>query len=228
VFTHYNETVWPAQIFLLLIAVVCVVGLLHRPPSSSASSRQNALIGSLLAALWAWMAIVYHFIFFSKINAAAWIFGGAFLVQAALLIRQTLLGGLDFTLDHRDRAPRLRALVGSALIFYSLFGYPIVGALAGDRYPATPTFGLPCPTTIFTLGLLLFARTPKLPISVLIVPLAWAVIGTSAAIGLGVIGDFGLPFAALTIVLLLVFTRPKTTTPSTRRRPSASITGATT
>src|SRR6478735_636787 len=46
--------------------------------------------------------------------------------------------------------------------------------------PAVPTFGLPCPTTIFTIGVLLFAKAP-VPRSAFIVPVLWALVGSTAA-----------------------------------------------
>ena len=54
-----------------------------------------------------------------------------------------------------------------------------------------PTFGLPCPTTIFTIGLLCFA-VPPTPRSPLIVPLLWCLVGAQAAFLLGVQPDLGL------------------------------------
>jgi hypothetical protein len=50
---------------------------------------------------------------------------------------------------------------------------------------------VPCPTTIFTLGLLLFAA-PPVPRIAFLVPLLWAAVGSVAAVSLGVVEDFGL------------------------------------
>src|SRR5665647_2806931 len=61
----------------------------------------------------------------------------------------------------------------------------------GHHYPAAPTFGLPCPTTIFTFGVLLMAARP-LPWLVLVAPMVWAAIGAAAAFSLGVTQDIGL------------------------------------
>lgn len=79
---------------------------------------------------------------------------------------------------------------------YALILYPLLGHLLGHRYPALPTFGLPCPTTIFTLGLLLFAA-PPLPRSAFVVPVLWAGVGSIAAFKLGVLQDLGLMVAGL-------------------------------
>lgn len=51
----------------------------------------------------------------------------------------------------------LLALAGIALIADALVLYPVWSAYSGHSYPETATFGLPCPTTIFTIGVLCFA-----------------------------------------------------------------------
>jgi hypothetical protein len=95
-------------------------------------------------------------------------------------------------------------LGGALLVGYALIGYPLLASLLGQQFPATPTFGLPCPTTIFTLGVLLWLQRPA-PVFLLIIPLAWSVIGTAAALQLDVREDFGLLVAAvLTVVLRFV------------------------
>jgi hypothetical protein len=78
--------------------------------------------------------------------------------------------------------------------------YPVLGAMAGHIYPASPVFGImPCPTTIFTFGLLLWTER-KVPGFLLVIPFLWALLGLSAAVTLGVHEDFGLPFAGLIAV----------------------------
>lgn len=59
--------------------------------------------------------------------------------------------------------------------------YPLIGLIVTHPYPETPSFGVaPCPTTIFTLGLLLLVRHPR-PWLLAAVPLLWSVLGGSAA-----------------------------------------------
>jgi hypothetical protein len=70
--------------------------------------------------------------------------------------------------------------LGGLFVVYALVVYPLLGAALGHRFPAAPTFGLPCPTTLFTVGLLAFLRRP-FPASVLVIPALWTVVGTSAA-----------------------------------------------
>ena len=71
------------------------------------------------------------------------------------------------------------------VIAFALVVYPVWSAYASHPCPETPTFGLPCPTTIFTIGLLCFA-VPPTPRSPLIAPRLWCLVGAQAALGFGV------------------------------------------
>jgi len=186
VFARYNDSVWPMQVILYLLALAAVA-LLVRP-----GSMQSRMISAVLAFLWAWMAIAYQFAFFTEINPASWLFGMLFALGALLFGRVGILKGkLQFR-----RGDRTRLWVGSSLIAFGLVVYPLLGYSFGQRYPRVPTFGLPCPTTIFTIGLLLFLN-PPVPKSVFLVPLIWAAVGSIAAIQLGVFQDLGLLVAGL-------------------------------
>ena len=85
-----------------------------------------------------------------------------------------------------------RALwVGLALIVYAMVAYPLLGMAFGHGYPQAPMFGLvPCPTTIFTFGMLLLAARPKRLL--LWLPLVWSAIGFFAAVKFGICEDVGL------------------------------------
>jgi len=63
---------------------------------------------------------------------------------------------------------------------------------------------LPCPTTIFTFGVLLFANK-KVPPHLLFIPLLWSVIGFTAALNLTIYEDIGLLVAGLITLILLLF-----------------------
>ncbi len=54
----------------------------------------------------------------------------------------------------------------------------------------------PCPTTIFTLGLLMLADR-AVPIRLLAIPMIWALIGSSAAVLIGMPEDLDLLTAGL-------------------------------
>jgi hypothetical protein len=65
-------------------------------------------------------------------------------------------------------------------------------------------FGVaPCPTTIFTFGLLLWANKP-VPVYILVIPLIWSIIGTMAAVSLQVPQDYGLGIAGIVGTVLVI------------------------
>lgn len=71
-----------------------------------------------------------------------------------------------------------------------------------------PTFGLPCPTTLFTVGTLAFLA-PGSPASVLVAPLLWSLVGVQAAFRLGVMPDLALlPAAIVAIGVIARVRRP--------------------
>jgi hypothetical protein len=77
-----------------------------------------------------------------------------------------------------------------------------------NAYPAEPTFGVPCPTTIFTLGILALAHGRRVA-TLAVVPLLWSVVGGSAAFLLGIWQDLGLIASGIGMATLLVVRRPR-------------------
>ena len=131
-------------------------------------------------------------IFFWQINPAAPLFAALALLAAALF---AWLGVIKNRLRIVTGMPCRRAL-GLAVAMFAVAIYPALGGLSGHTYPATPTFGLPCPVTIFTFGVTHMASN-DLPKGLLLVPLLWAVIGSMAAWTLGVVQDFTLVVVAV-------------------------------
>ena len=208
VFARYNESMWPLP--LLLVAA----GLAFAVVASSAPRRSRRLMATL-AALWAYMAIAYHLAFLTALTPAAFLFAAMFLLEAMLLAWHGLRTRRLHLAVPLDRTSRL---VGGALIAYALIGYPAVAALAGQRYPAMPTFGLPCPTTIFTFGVLVWCVRP-VPRSVLVVALLWTLAAMSAAIAFGIVEDFALPIAAVVTLVMLRRRAMRRPTRAATRRP---------
>lgn len=195
VFARYNEAIWPAQVLLFVAALTCIAFV--RSPGGA-----KRVVGYALAGFLAWSAVVYHFAFFTAVNPAAWLFGSVTLLGAVVLAWHTWRGQLRFDVA---ASPPSR-IAGWTLIGYALATYPILGMLSGHWYPRLPTFGAPCPTTIFVLGMLLLAR-PPVPISAFVVPISWSIVATGAAVQLGVPQDFGLPVAAALALVLAIAPR---------------------
>ena len=186
IFKDYNLTVWPMQLVLNLLALV-VVFLIFKDNKSS-----DKAISAILAFFWLWMGIVYHIMFFSSINSAANIFGIFFILQALFFIYFGVIRNklsFDFKITSFT-------ITGIAFILYALIIYPVLGYYFGHVYPQSPTFGAPCPTTIFTFGILIFAGS-KLPKLVFVIPLLWSLLGASAAINLSISEDYGLLIAGI-------------------------------
>jgi hypothetical protein len=96
----------------------------------------------------------------------------------------------------------------------------MLNALAGHAYPQCPTFGVtPCPLTIFTWGLLLWAVRP-LPKYLLVIPLLWSLLGVAVALKFGVWADAGLLIAGLVGSTMLLL--PNAGQRPLAARPSAS------
>jgi hypothetical protein len=186
VFRDYNTTVWPAQWFLVTLAIAALAAVLWPRPWSGVA------VSAVLGVLWAWIALAYHLAFFARISPAAYGFAAFSAAGAAVFVWQ---GVIRRTLAFRW-VPGLKATAGVVLVAFALLVYPVWSAYAGHPYPATPTFGLPCPTTIFTIGLLCFA-VPPTPRTPLVVPLLWCLVGAQAAFLLGVQPDLGLLAAAV-------------------------------
>lgn len=180
VFARYNTAIWPAQIGAVALGLAALI-LLFRP--GPLASRVICLI---LAAFWLLMGTGYHLLFFTRINTLAYAFGLLFVAQAALLFVE---GMIRRQITFRAEAD-WRTCLAWALIGYALVIYPLIGLFGSHPYPMTPLFGVaPCPTTIFTLGLLLLSNASW---RLFVIPLVWSVVGGSAAVLLAVPQDYGL------------------------------------
>lgn len=195
VFRAYNEAVWPAHV------VAYALGFAALLATARGGRGASAFVSATLAAFWGWNGAVYHVGFFAEINHAAYLFGALFLAQAALFLYEGLgRHRISFRL-RRDGY----GLAGAALVLYALAIYPLLGIAFGHGYPSNPAFGLaPCPTTIFTFGVLIWTNG-RVPRSLLVIPSLWALVGFIAALQLGVLEDTGLLVAALVSVSLLVY-----------------------
>ena len=80
VFRSYNAAIGFAPLVLLALAVAVLF------LSYSQRAWRHRVISALLALLWLWSGMVYHWGFFSDINPAAKLFGALFVAQAVLLI----------------------------------------------------------------------------------------------------------------------------------------------
>lgn len=196
-FAKYNESIFPIQfIFITLAFIVLYLAIKNNKYS-------DKIISGILSFLWLWMGIVYHYTFFSNINKAAYLFGTLFIIQSILLAVFGIFKnkmGFSFQWDKYSKT-------GFILVIYALIVYPLLGYLFGHIYPQSPTFGVPCPSTIFTLGILLMATRP-IKMVLLIIPSIWSLLSFSAVLTLGVKEDVGLIISGV-IAIILVWIKNK-------------------
>ena len=190
VFAAYNTALWPAVLGLWVASAFVFVRVLQ-------GTKPGRGVTFLLLLHWAWGGVAYHLGFFASINPAARLFGALFLVQAALFAKDAL-GRTPSSYAWKQTS---RQISGALLCGYSL-GYPILAMWLVGPYPRTPTFGVPCPTTLFTVGLLMMADRVRLHL--LIIPILWSLVGGSAAILFGVATDYVLLATGILLVVYLI------------------------
>ena len=189
VFAAYNAAIWPLHIAAYALGAVALVALF------TAEKGIVRLALASLAILWAFTGIGYHLVFFARINPIAQVFAGLFVLQSILFLASAVRPG-DLRL-HLGRD--LRSAAGFLTILYAVVIYPVLGIWAGHGLMAGPMFGVaPCPTTIFTIGMLLIARGHWV-IWLSIIPFLWSLIGLAAAIQLGIPEDLAMPVAGIVL-----------------------------
>ncbi|SMO60514.1 hypothetical protein SAMN06265218_106201 [Fodinibius sediminis] len=194
VFREYNQAIWPAQGVGYMLGGVILWLLVNKRRGSA-----DTYINSILGLFWIWMGVAYHMVFFAAINPAAYIFGTFFMVQGIAFVMLSRSEVKLYYGFHRDSY----GSTGMLFILYAMVIYPVLGYLLGHGYPESPVFGVaPCPTTIFTFGVLLQARG-GVPLWLLVIPAFWSLIGFSAALHLTIYEDVGLVIAGVGGVLML-------------------------
>jgi hypothetical protein len=197
-FGAYNQAIWPMHIVAFALAITAVALAIWRFQGS------DRVISAILAAFWLWVGGVFFLGYqrvldTSPISTVATV---AFILQGLLwlwfgVVRRRLSFGASLT---------GYGIVGAALIAYAAVIYPTLSYLTGHVFPASPGFGLgtvPCPTTIFTFGLLLWTTSAAVPKRLLVVPFLWSLMGLSAPINYGIYEDVGLVVAGVLGVGLL-------------------------
>jgi uncharacterized protein DUF6064 len=191
VFALYNRSLWPFALALWAYALVAAMAL---------SRRRGCGRGpvAMLAIQWIWAGVAYHAVFFSIINPAARLFAALFLIEAGLLV---WFGVVRDQLRFSPNGSR-RHVIGWILVTYALL-YPLLTQVEDRAFPESATFGLPCPTTILTIGWL-FLADPASPTVLALIPIGWALLGGSAAGLLGVRADLMLWVAGIALTASLL------------------------
>ena len=194
VFAEYNRAFIVAVVGWWVLSAAILAYVADDP------SRRSARLSLFLGLLWLWNAVAYHALHFTRINPAAWLFAILFLVQSGLFFRAAARRRVEYF-----SSVGWTRSVGLGLLGYALL-YPFLTIALGHRYPATPTFGVPCPTDILTMGALLTSRG-RVPVALALIPIAWGMIGGSAAALLAVPTDFVLLGAGVLLAIWLIAQR---------------------
>lgn len=198
VFESYNLAVFPMQIIAYVLGLIAVY--------LAFKNRSGRVVPAILSFMWLWNGIAYHGLFFSAINKAAFGFAAIFVIQGLLFAWTGVFrNGLTF----RRPDSGLSMALGIAAIVYSMVVYPLLGMAYGHGFPRGPVFGIaPCPTTIFTFGLLLLA-SPRMPRYLVVLPLLWSIIGFGAALSMGIFEDVGLLISGVAATALILWRERK-------------------
>ena len=185
--------IWPVQIAAYVLGLL-VLALVFKPSVSG-----SRVVGAILAIFWLGNGIAYHWLHFTPINFAAPVFAVLFVIEALILWwRFTVQGDLTFEF-RRDVA----SAAGVTFMIFAMVIYPLLGMASGHSWPQAAMFGVaPTPMVIFTFGTLLLA-TPRVPVTPMVIPVLWALIGGSAAWFLDIPEDICLPLSGLVALILL-------------------------
>lgn len=189
-----NQALWPAFFVAYTLGLAAVIlAWLPRPWASRA-------VAGILALFWLAGGLVYQLAYLTKLFPAAYVFTGLFVLQALLLAWEGVVRG---RLEFAPRKDGFMVMGGLALLL-ALVGHPLLSAYLGHPWPLMALLGLtPCPTVIFTLGMLLWTKG-RLPKHLLAVPVLWSFLGFILAVELGLREDVVLLVAGLASASLLL------------------------
>lgn len=193
---NYNLDIWPLQIVSYILGIAVLVLAIKRTRFS------NQAISLTLSIYWLWIGIVFCMLYWAKTINLALMFGIILIIQGLLFLYASIKKNISFSFTGN-----FIPVIGIVLIFYAMIGYQLIGLFIGHTYPNLFAFGLvPCPTMIFTLGLLLWTDK-KIPIYILIIPALFSLVGIEAAVK-GIYEDIGL-FVLGLLAVILIFLRDK-------------------
>ena len=193
IFEKYNLDIWPMQIIAYILGIIAVFFVIKRTRYS------YRIIMGIVTFMWLWAGIGFYLLYSGPTYKPAYILGALTVVQAVLF----LAGVFKPVISYGFRL-NIFSVTGLLFIAYAMIGYPLLGYFIGHVYPQSPAFGLaPCPTTIFTFGLLLMTDK-KVPILFLIIPLLWA-LGGFMPVSVGILEDIGLITAGVLGTVMIIY-----------------------
>ena len=192
VLESYNLDIWPLQIIAyVLILLVLFISL--KPTKYSVK-----IVLVVLSFFWLFTGIVFCFIYWVPNHIFGYIFGIFCVLQGLLFLYSIRRSDITIALPNKTKI-----IIGILFITYAIIGYQIFGYYLGHIYPKFFAVGLvPCPTTIFTLGIFLIINK-SIPIKYFVIPLMISIGGFLAAYN-GIYEDIGLVIVGILVTILIV------------------------
>ncbi len=183
VLEQYNRAIWPAQIVATGLGLAAVVSVLRPFPGG------GRLVGAALAAAWVWIGVAYYLTHMAAIDFTAPALGVLFVIQGALL---AWTGALRGRLALGFRADAF-GWTGIGLVVFAMAAYPLMA----HGWPRAPMVGVaPCPTVIFTIGMLLLV-SGRTPLYLVAIPVLGALYCGATAWLLNLPEDLAVPLAGV-------------------------------
>jgi hypothetical protein len=191
----YTTQFWPVGLVAYVLGVlVAIMAIRH-------AHNASKVVCGVLALVWLWVGVVFNGFYFTRLSSSAMVFAVLFVIEGILL---AVIGVLRGDLSFNVKAD-VYGVIGGLVILYALVGYPAIGYLLGRGYPEALLLGLaPCPTTAFTLGILLWSDRP-LPKLVLVVPILYAIGAGLIAAPRGIVEDFGLLALGIAVPIAILY-----------------------
>ena len=193
VLERYNLAVWPMQIFAYILVILALFFTFK-----STKYSQKIVLG-ILSFLWLFNGIVFSLLYWAPSHLFGYIFGVCCILQGLLFLYG--LKKSDITISFSGVT--YYSIIGIIFVVYAIVGYQVFGYFLGHIYPKFFPVGLvPCPTTIFTLGVFLII-SKRIPKKYYVIPLIIA-LGGFLAVYKGIYEDIGLIIAGLLGAFLII------------------------
>jgi hypothetical protein len=183
-FESYNKKIFPLQIVAAVVAIGFVALLFLLPGVTT-----TLLFKAYLSITFGWIGVACLFLMgdirkripFVSFATAATYFPLVVIFILDMFSKQT---------TYEIPQPGWRLYVSLFMMVWGIILYPLTGYMIGHRYPRVPLFGaMPCPTNIFTLGILTAFASTQLEIIALFILSSMAVIGAVKAAIMGYDGE---------------------------------------
>lgn len=192
VFEAYNTATWPVQV------IICLLGITAVFLTTRTLKNSSKIISAILSFTWLWTGIVFCILYWAPVFAPSYGYAALYIIQGVIFFAYIFNTKLSFRFE-----ANIYSIIGTIFIAYSMVGYLLVGYFLDHIYPQSVSIILaPCPTVVFTFGLLLMTDK-KVPKYILIIPLFWSLCGIIPVL-MGISEDIGLIIAGVAGTILIL------------------------